>query len=46
MRTNLRARANVRVTHDHLFHSVLGLMQVGTSAYRRALDVYASCTDA
>jgi lipid A ethanolaminephosphotransferase len=39
----LRARAQERITHDHLFHSVLGLMQVGTSAYRPALDAYARC---
>jgi lipid A ethanolaminephosphotransferase len=39
----LRERADLRVTHDNLFHSVLGLMQVGTSAYRLPLDVYAPC---
>ncbi len=39
----LRGRADARITHDHLFHSVLGLMQVGTSAYRRELDAYAGC---
>jgi lipid A ethanolaminephosphotransferase len=39
----LRARADLHITHDHLFHSVLGLMQVDTSAYRRPLDVYAGC---
>lgn len=39
----LRARADERITHDHLFHSVLGLMQVGTSAYQRSLDAYAAC---
>ena len=39
----LRARAETRITHDHLFHSVLGLMQVSTSAYRQALDAYAGC---
>ncbi|MEJ8836493.1 phosphoethanolamine transferase [Ramlibacter sp. AN1133] len=39
----LRARADARISHDHLFHSVLGLMQVTTSAYRRDLDAYAGC---
>jgi lipid A ethanolaminephosphotransferase len=39
----LRGRSGEAVTHDHLFHSVLGLMQVGTSAYRRNLDPYAAC---
>jgi len=39
----LRARAQTHVTHDNLFHSVLGLMQVRTSAYQRTLDAYAGC---
>ena len=29
--------------HDHLFHSVLGLLQVQTSVYEPALDVSAAC---
>ncbi|MDB5900210.1 MAG: phosphoethanolamine transferase [Ramlibacter sp.] len=39
----LRSRADTRITHDNLFHSVLGLMQVATTAYRRPLDAYAGC---
>jgi lipid A ethanolaminephosphotransferase len=39
----LRRQADTRLSHDNLFHSVLGLMQVGTSAYRLALDAYAGC---
>ena len=39
----LRSRAGARVTHDHYFHSVLGLVQVGTAAYQRPLDAYAGC---
>ncbi|HET8748720.1 MAG TPA: phosphoethanolamine--lipid A transferase [Ramlibacter sp.] len=39
----LREHADARITHDHLFHSVLGLMQVGTAAYRRGFDAYAGC---
>jgi lipid A ethanolaminephosphotransferase len=39
----LRERADARITHDHLFHSVLGLLKVETSVYRRALDAYAAC---
>ena len=31
------------VSHDNLFHSVLGLLQVQTSAYERTLDVSAGC---
>jgi len=29
--------------HDHLFHSVLGLLQVDTSVYERDLDISAVC---
>ncbi|MBE7366710.1 phosphoethanolamine transferase [Ramlibacter pallidus] len=36
-------QGEVRLTHDHLFHSVLGLMQVETSAYRVSQDAYARC---
>jgi lipid A ethanolaminephosphotransferase len=39
----LRAHADAHLTHDNLFHSVLGLMQVSTSAYQRGLDAYAGC---
>ncbi|HSV79160.1 MAG TPA: phosphoethanolamine--lipid A transferase [Ramlibacter sp.] len=39
----LRRRADARLSHDHLFHSVLGLLQVGTAAYRPGLDAYAPC---
>ena len=39
----LRGRSQERITHDHLYHSGLGLMQVGTASYRRALDAYADC---
>jgi lipid A ethanolaminephosphotransferase len=34
-----------RLTHDHYFHSVLGLMDVETQAYRPALDAYAGCRE-
>ncbi len=39
----LRARANAEVTHDHLFHSLLGLMRVKTQAYHRSKDAYDAC---
>lgn len=39
----LRGRRDVPLSHDNYFHSVLGLMQVGTSAYDRQLDAYAPC---
>lgn len=34
------------LSHDHLFHSVLGLADVRTQAYRPALDLWASCAGA
>jgi len=39
----LQARADAPVAHDHYFHSVLGLLDVRTSAYQPALDAYAAC---
>jgi lipid A ethanolaminephosphotransferase len=40
----LQSRANERVTHDSYFHSVVGLLDVKTSVYQRALNIYAPCT--
>jgi lipid A ethanolaminephosphotransferase len=39
----LRGRADAEVSHDHLFHSVLGLLDVQTAVLNRALDAYAGC---
>jgi len=39
----LRGRADAEVSHDHLFHSTLGLLELRTSAYLPALDAYAPC---
>jgi lipid A ethanolaminephosphotransferase len=39
----LKAATDTRVSHDNLFHSVLGLMDVQTSVYRRDADIYAPC---
>jgi lipid A ethanolaminephosphotransferase len=35
--------AERRITHDGYFHSVLGLMDVQTTAYRPDQDIYAPC---
>ncbi len=40
----LRERAAQRTDQDNLFPSVLGLMQVQTSVYDRARDLFAPCT--
>ena len=41
--TCLRQRADTRVSHDNYFHSVLGLLDIQTSAYQSTLDLYAPC---
>jgi lipid A ethanolaminephosphotransferase len=30
-------------THDHLFHSLLGLLDVASTVYERSLDITAPC---
>lgn len=39
----LRARATQRATHDNLFHTMLGLLDVQTSVYEPALDLVKGC---
>jgi lipid A ethanolaminephosphotransferase len=39
----LRNRANAALSHDNLFHSVLGLLDVGTSIYRENRDLFDGC---
>lgn len=39
----LKARADTPVSHDHYFHSVLGLLDVQTSVYQAGMDAYAAC---
>jgi len=39
----LSANAHAPHSHDNLFHSVLGLMQVKTKVYDPALDIFATC---
>ena len=39
----LRKRSAEPVSHDNLFHSVLGLMNVTTQVYRPALDAFSPC---
>ncbi|WP_332749055.1 phosphoethanolamine transferase [Hydrogenophaga sp.] len=42
----LRAQADKPISHDHLFHSVLGLMDVQTQAHDQTLDMLAPCAAA
>ena len=39
----LKAQADQPISHDHLFHSVLGLMDVHTTAHDLSLDILAPC---
>lgn len=39
----LRAHADRPLSHDNLFHSLLGLANVSTAAYRRELDAFSGC---
>jgi lipid A ethanolaminephosphotransferase len=39
----LRNRAGQPVSHDNLFHSLLGIFDVQTRAYEPALDIFAAC---
>lgn len=39
----LQQRARQRTDHDALFSSILGLMQIRTTAYDRTQDVFATC---
>jgi lipid A ethanolaminephosphotransferase len=39
----LRQRALAPASHDHLFHSVLGLLDVRTAIHDATLDVSAAC---
>ncbi len=42
----LAANANKPTSHDNIFHSVLGLMDVSTKVYDPALDVFSGCRKA
>ena len=39
----LQNQRDKALSHDHLFHSVLGLMAVKTTVYQRELDFFAAC---
>ena len=39
----LQQQTTTEKSHDNLFHSVLGMMNVATSVYERDLDVFAKC---
>jgi lipid A ethanolaminephosphotransferase len=41
----LRAHADRPYSHDNLFHSMLGLMNIETEAYQAELDLFAGCRE-
>lgn len=42
----LEANADVPYSHDHFYHSVLGLLRIETAVYRPELDVFRPCISA
>lgn len=42
----LRAGADARLTHDNLYHTMLGLLDVRSPSYRRPLDAFDGCRGA
>ena len=41
--TCLKNKRDMPLTHDHYFHSVLGLLDISTEVYQAPLDVHADC---
>lgn len=41
----LQKQRDRALSHDHVFHSVLGLMAVKTEVYQPALDLFANCVN-
>ena len=39
----VRARSSQPASHDNLYHSLLGLMDVRTPSYRAGRDLFAGC---
>ena len=39
----LREQRGASLSHDNLFHSILGLMNIQTSVYRPELDLFSAC---
>ena len=38
-RSSLRAKAHLPFSHDNLFHTILGMMEIRTAVYNRNLDI-------
>ena len=42
-RACMSGRLDAKLSHDHLYHSVLGLLDVATPTYRSDLDIWGAC---
>ena len=42
-KTCLKDKQDTALSHDHYFHSVMGMAAVRSSEYRPELDIYAGC---
>jgi lipid A ethanolaminephosphotransferase len=43
-RSCVAARADQPFSHDNVFHSVLGMLDISTAVYNPALDIFNACT--
>ncbi|WP_229458808.1 hypothetical protein [Massilia glaciei] len=41
----LAARSGQQFSHDNVFHSVLGMLNINTAVYNPALDIFNACTN-
>jgi lipid A ethanolaminephosphotransferase len=41
----LKNKTDAALSHDNLFHSVLGMMDIETNAYQANLDIFANCAE-
>ena len=39
----LKNVANTEISHDYIFHSMLGLLNIKTDLYNKNLDIFANC---
>jgi lipid A ethanolaminephosphotransferase len=44
-RACLKAKGDQALSHDNLFHSVLGLLEVQTSVYKAPRDIFETCRE-
>lgn len=41
----LKSKTDLRLSHDNLFHSILGVFRIKTSIYNKNLDLFAECVE-